>query len=78
MTDETTTVSIQLDDMTLDQLIQLSQGLGRDADKIRDQRRYLNAKIAERLERGERNEQPEQSPHATAPGATIEAGTIPG
>lgn len=66
----TTTESVKLSDMTLDQLVQLSQGLGRKADEIREQRAYLARKIAERLEAGERNGQ--TAGDATAPGALIE------
>lgn len=70
MTEEQTTESVKLSDMTLDQLVQLSQGLGRKADEIREQRAYLARKIAERLAAGERNGQ--TSGDATAPGALIE------
>jgi hypothetical protein len=60
-TTATTTVSLNLDDMSLDQLVQLQQGLGRQIDKLRDQRAYLNVKIAQRLAAGERNGQPAQA-----------------
>jgi hypothetical protein len=60
-TTATTTVSLNLDDMSLDQLVQLQQGLGRQIDKLRDQRAYLNGKIAQRLAAGERNGQPAQA-----------------
>jgi len=72
MTEQSTTLSISLDDMTLDELVQLSQGLGHQADKIREQRRYLATKIAERVNRGERNKP--AAADAVAPGALIEAG----
>lgn len=49
-----TTTSIALDDLTLEQLVQLQQGLGRQVDRLREQRAYLKAKIDERLARGER------------------------
>ena len=71
--DGTTTVSIKLDDMTLDQLVQLSQGLGHQVEKLRQQRAYLNAKIAQRLAAGERNQPADGD--AVAPGAVIEAKT---
>jgi hypothetical protein len=71
MTQDTTTVSVSLADLSLDQLVQLSQGLGRQAEKIREQRRHLNAVIAQRLAAGERN-QPAAG-DAAAPGALIEA-----
>lgn len=66
-----TTVSVNVADLSLDELVQLSQGLGHQAEKIREQRRYLNAKIAERLAAGERNKAGEGD--AEAPGAVIEA-----
>lgn len=69
---EPTTLSMNLDDLTLDQLVQVSQGLGRQADKIREQRAYLNQKIAQRLAAGERNGQAAAA-DAEAPGAVIEA-----
>ena len=61
---ESTTVSMKLDDMSLDELVMLSQGLGHQAEKIREQRRYLNAKIAQRLAAGERNGQPKAEAQA--------------
>ncbi len=72
MTTESTTISVKLDDLTLDQLVEISQGLGRQVDKLREQRAYLNGKIAQRLAAGERNGQASTS-DATAPGAVIEA-----
>jgi hypothetical protein len=55
MTDpNTTTVSINLSELSLEQLVQLSQGLGRKIDALRDQRAYLSIKIAERVAKGER------------------------
>lgn len=63
--------SIPLAELSLDQLVQISQGLGREIDKLREQRAYLNGKIAERLEKGERNAPADGD--ATAPGALIEA-----
>lgn len=71
MTINKQTFSVSLDELSLDQLVQLSQGLGRKADEIREQRRYLNAKIAQRLAAGERNKPAEGD--ASAPGALIEA-----
>lgn len=72
MTDKTTT-SVPLSELTLDQLVQLSQGLGRQLDAIREQRAYLKAKIDERLAAGERNAiGPDADGNATAPGAVIE------
>jgi hypothetical protein len=73
MTDKTT-FSIQLDELTLEQLVQLSQGIGREIDKLREQRAYLKAKIDARLAGGERTStDPTLAQDATAPGAVIEA-----
>ncbi len=72
MTEQTIAVSIALDDMTLDQLVQLQQGLGRQIDALRKKRAYLKAKIDERLANGERNSQAAVEPgDAVAPGAEI-------
>lgn len=71
---KTTTVSIQLDDMTLEQLVQLSQGIGHQIDKLREQRAYLKAKIEARLAAGERTSTDDNAAgSADAPGAIIEA-----
>lgn len=67
-----TTLSVSLDDMSLDQLVQVQQGLGREIDRLREQRVYLNAKIAQRLAAGERNGAPDPV-DAVAPGAVIVA-----
>lgn len=77
MTEQTTTHSIPLADLTLEQLVQLSQGLGRDIEKLREQRAYLKEKIADRLARGERTsvERSADGADAQAPGAFIEVGT---
>lgn len=67
-----TTMSIALDDMTLDQLVQLQQGLGRQVDALREKRAYVKAKIDERLANGERNKLAAVEPgDAVAPGAEI-------
>jgi hypothetical protein len=50
MATDTQVISIPLDELTLEQLVQLSQGLGRDIDKLREQRAYLKGKIDERLQ----------------------------
>lgn len=83
MTTDSKTFSINLADMSLDELVQVSQGLGHQAEKIREQRRYLNAKIAQRLAAGERNKPAGEAQtigaddvatiDAAAPGAVIEA-----
>ncbi len=85
MTIDKTTFSVNLDELTIDQLVQVNQGLGRQVDKLREQRAYINAKIAQRLAAGERNGEasaattealPEgaapASGDATAQGAVIE------
>lgn len=69
---EPNTMSIALDDMTLDQLVQLQQGLGRQVDALREKRAYVKARIDERLAMGERNKQAAVEPgDAVAPGAEI-------
>lgn len=74
-------VSIPLAELTLEQLVQLSQGLGHQIEKLREQRAYLKRKIDERLAEGERTStdpeaqgDPEAEGDAEAPGAVIEAG----
>jgi FtsZ-binding cell division protein ZapB len=39
------THTIALDDMTLEQLVQLNQGLGRQEDDIREKRQHVRKKI---------------------------------
>lgn len=70
--DGSVTHSVALADLSLDQLVGLQQHLGRQADQLRRQRAHLAAKIAERLQAGERNGP--AGGDATAPGATIEVG----
>lgn len=62
--------STKLADMTIDQLVQLSQGYGHEIEKLRDKRRHINSHIFARLQKGERN----GDGNAAAPGAVIEAG----
>lgn len=71
------TVSIPLGDLTLDQLVQLNQGLGRQIDTLRDQRAHLNRHITQRLAAGERNAAPAAG-DATAPGAVIDVQALQG
>jgi hypothetical protein len=78
MADEKQTVSINLGDMTVAELIQVNQGLGHDIERIRERRKYLQGKIAERLAAGEREHPaevaaPPEGGDAAAPGAVIEA-----
>ena len=71
----TTTQSIPLADLSLEQLVQLSQGIARDIDKLREQRLYLRRKIDERLAAGERTSTELAAGDAEALGAVIEAAT---
>lgn len=52
---QATTESVPMSSLSLDQLVQLSQGLGRKADAIREQRAYLRRLIDARLAAGERD-----------------------
>jgi hypothetical protein len=70
MSDQSVTHSIAVDELSLAQLVQLSQGIARDIDKLRAQRQYLKAKIDERLALGE-SDQPAGG-NAEAPGAVID------
>lgn len=74
--DGSTTYSFAVADLSLDELVALSQRLGAEADKIREQRAYLKRKIDERLANGERNAAP--AGDGVAPGAAIEAGVAGG
>lgn len=83
MTDQNT-VSIPLSELTLEQLVQLSQGIGHDIEKLRAKRAYLRTKINERLAVGERtsmelrDDAPESAGgDAQAPGATITVSAAP-
>lgn len=74
-----TTVSLKLSDMTLDELVALVQGWGREIDQRREWRAHVNKHIAARLAAGERNAAPAEAAPAAeggdaqAPGAVIEA-----
>ena len=77
----TTTFSIPLDELSLEQLVQVSQGIGRQIDSLKAQRAHLKAKIDARLNAGERTSvlliaqaQAEVAGggDAVAPGAVIE------
>lgn len=67
----TTTESVALSDLTLDQLVQLSQGLGRKVDALREQRAHVKRLIDASLAAGERNGQASGG-DASAPGALID------
>lgn len=74
---ESTTFSIDLAELSLEQLVQVSQGMGREIERLRGQRAYLRNKIAQRLAAGERTSvvlaQKQAVGDAVAPGAAIEA-----
>ena len=80
------TQSFKIDEMTLDQLVQLTQGFGHQIEQIREKRAYLRAKIAERIRLMERDGDTSREEgakrrqaagagavDAAAPGAVIEA-----
>jgi hypothetical protein len=56
------TFTVQLADMTVDELVQLSQGLGHQIERLRRQRAYLGGKIAERLEAAQAQQRDGQDP----------------
>jgi Fe-S cluster assembly ATPase SufC len=72
MTENTTTVSIAVGDLTLEQLVLLSQKIARDIETLREQRAYLRRKIDERLAAGERTSTELADGDAVAPGAVID------
>lgn len=77
--DGSTTLSMKLSEMSIDQLEQVSQALGRQRDSIRDQmlhvRKLIDARVAEQNDAALRAQiaalQGQLS--GTAPGAVIEA-----
>lgn len=63
-----------MDDLSLEQLVQVSQGIGHQIERLREQRLYLRRKIEARLAAGERTSVPvDAAGDATAPGAVIVA-----
>lgn len=76
MTENTTTVSIPVGELTLEQLVRMSQKFARDIDSLRASRAYLRGKIDERLANGERTSmelrEDLQPGDAVAPGAIID------
>lgn len=70
MSENTTTYSVPIAELSLEQLVQLSQGLGHEIEQRRAQRAYLRRKIDERLAAGERTS---TQGDAVAPGVVIEA-----
>lgn len=84
--DGTTTLSLKLSEMSVDQLVKANQALGRQRDSINEQMRYINGLVAAKLkeqrvahlkaeiakiEAGV--EVPPTTRNAAAPGALIEA-----
>jgi hypothetical protein len=72
---------MNLSDMTLEQLVQLSQGFGQEIERLRMQRQHLRKHIDQRLARGERtsvelggNAEDASGVNGNAPGAEIVAG----
>ena len=72
---EDTKVSIPLSELSLAQLVQLSQGIGRQIDELREKRAYLKAKIDERIAAGEVEHEVREPGDGSAPGAVIETQT---
>lgn len=64
------TLSFNLDELPVGRLIQISQGLGHQAEKIRAQRVYLRQLIDQRLAAGERQV---QDGDTVVPGVTLAA-----
>jgi hypothetical protein len=54
MSESATTYSIPLVELSLEQLVQLSQRLGHEIENLRGKRLYLRRKIDERIAAGER------------------------
>ena len=78
-----TVTSLKLSDMSLDELVALVQGWGREIDQRREWRAHVQKHIAARLSAGERNGQAAAAPEqgggdAVAPGAVIEASAAQG
>jgi hypothetical protein len=77
-----TTVSKKLSEMSLEELVMLNQGLGREVDKLREQRAHVNKLIASHIHAKQRQGVEEQiarlrgqlapAGDAEAPGAEIE------
>lgn len=70
MSENVTTYSVAVDELSLEQLVQVSQGIGHQIERLREQRLYLRRKIDARLAAGERTS---TAGDAEAPGAVIEA-----
>lgn len=69
------TESIKIADMTLNELVMLSQGFGHQIERLREQRAYLKRKIDERLARGERNGSAERERAEAEAAANLGGGT---
>jgi hypothetical protein len=79
--DGSTTFSVSLKDLSVAQLIQVNQNLGRQVDALRAQRSYLKEMIAQRLAAGERENPGEEVEaveigSAVAPGVVLEASSL--
>lgn len=67
--------SFKLSEMTLAELVQLSQGMGHQVEKLREQRAYLKVKIDERIARGE-HEHPETLAEAELLAESVKRGDV--
>lgn len=67
------TTSIALDDLSLDQLVQLSQGIGHDIERLKAKRKHVNAKIAARLAAARHDPTPGD---AQAPGVMLQTAAM--
>lgn len=73
------TISVNLDDMSLDELVMLSQGLGHDIDRLRAKRAHVAALINSRVKVEQRDalireaEERLASISGEAPGAVLDA-----
>lgn len=68
----TETVSVSLSELSLEQLVQVSQGIGHDIERLRAQRAHIRRHIDSRLALGERTSTADES-ESVAPGAVISA-----
>ena len=65
--------SVDIDALSTEQLVQVSQGLGHQIERLKEQRKWLNVRIAERLAA---QQVPGPSPgDAAAAGATLDVST---
>lgn len=77
--DGSTTESYKISEMSLEQLVHVSQGLGRDIDKLREKRMVIRKLIEQKNAEGHNASIDAQikklqaQRHGTAPGAVIDA-----